>query len=256
MTTVPLVWPPLVGWPDSVRIGYTQRGDTADGSPYDFNLGDHVGDDPVRVARHRELLRSQIPGAGSLLWMNQVHGVQIAYVKNSSGSGVTADGLWTDQPGICCAVLTADCLPILLTDGSGTRVAAVHAGWRGLVDGVVEAACEALGGAGSAAYAWLGPAIGPEAFEVGPEVRERFLQAAPGTERDATAACFEPSADANEKYQADLRSLAILRLTGARVEHISGEHACTYQDSGRFFSYRRDGQTGRMATFIMLRDKS
>jgi polyphenol oxidase len=147
-------------------------------------------------------------------------------------------------PGTVCAVLTADCLPVLLCDRAGTRVGAAHAGWRGLADGVIEATVAALNLPASGLMAWLGPAIGPRAFEVGDEVRNTFISRNP-----AAAAAFEPN---GERWHADLYRLAHQRLAALGITEIHGGEWCTFEDSARFYSYRRDGATGRMATLIWL----
>jgi YfiH family protein len=160
--------------------------------------------------------------------------------------GCNADAAVASRPGDVCAVLTADCLPVLMCDRAGTRVAAVHAGWRGLADGVLEAAVSALAVAPGEILCWLGPAIGPDAFEVGPEVRERFVREG-GL---AAVAAFRPSVGG--RWLADLFLLATQRLTVIGVRAVTGGGLCTYSDPRRFFSYRRDGVTGRMATLIWI----
>ncbi|MBI5611464.1 MAG: peptidoglycan editing factor PgeF, partial [Gammaproteobacteria bacterium] len=156
-----------------------------------------------------------------------------------------ADGAWSAQPGVVCAVLTADCLPVLLCDRTGTRVAALHAGWRGLAAGVIEQGVRALGVAPDELLAWLGPAIGPRAFEVGAEVRSVFVKHDP-----AAGVAFAPSRDG--RFLADLYALARLRLSALGVARIGGGGFCTVTERERFFSFRRDGSCGRMATLIWL----
>lgn len=231
-------------WPEQVMCGYTWRGE----SDADFNLALHVGDDPVRVERNRQQLQAALPAPARLAWLQQVHGVAVARADDESVP--EADALWTDEPGLACCVLTADCLPVLLCTADGARVAAAHAGWRGLAAGVLEASVAALGG--DSCFAWLGPAIGAKAFEVGPEVRSAFVDAMHPADTDATLRCFAPSIR-DGHYFADLHGLARLRLRHLGVEHISAVDACTYSQPARFFSYRRDGQTGRMASFILRR---
>jgi len=210
----------------------------------DFNLADHVGDDPATVAVNRERLRRQAGLPAEPCWLRQVHGVRVVDAP-AVKVGCMADGAFTCQTGVVCAVLTADCLPLLLCDRAGQRVAAVHCGWRGLADGIIEAAVAALSGDGVQLLAWLGPAIGPGHFEVGAEVRQRFVDA------DAkAAAAFVPGA--MRRWQADLYGLACLRLQASGVQEISGGHWCTASDAEQFFSYRREGCTGRMASLIWL----
>ncbi|QSA96296.1 peptidoglycan editing factor PgeF [Methylococcus sp. EFPC2] len=217
----------------SLRKGGASRGEFAG-----LNLGTHVGDDPERVASNRKLLSQALDLPAEPLWLNQVHGTTA--VRADAPATVIADASWTDRPATVCAVMTADCLPILLCDRRGERIAAVHAGWRGLADGVVEATVDALGT--TDLLAWLGPAIGSDAFEVGDEVRRTFI--------DRLGECehaFRPHAD---KWKADLYTLARLVLGGLGIDDIHGGGHCTYGDPDRFYSYRRDGRTGRMATLI------
>ena len=185
------------------------------------------------------------------MWLDQVHGTDVVRADPGGSDVQTADGLWTDDPRVVCGVLTADCLPVVLCARDGSRVAALHAGWRGLVGGVIEAGLRAMAVEAGDVLAWLGPAIGPAAFEVGPEVREAFLRAANATHQLETVTCFTASERRPGHYYGDLRALAELRLRAAGVREISAENACTYSDPERFFSYRRDASTGRMATFVV-----
>lgn len=230
-------------WPaqPSVRAASTLRsGGGSVGSYASLNLGGHVGDVPARVAENRRRLQTELALPAEPVWLNQIHGSEV--VKADSPHTKTADAAWTNQRGVVCAVLTADCLPILLCDRQGTCVAAVHAGWRGLVGGVVEATVAALGR--TDLLAWLGPAIGPEAFEVGEEVRQAFIE--------RLGDCDDAFFPANGRWRADLYALArqVLKRTG--ITAVYGSEFCTYSDPTRFFSYRRDGQTGRMASLIWL----
>lgn len=208
-----------------------------------FNLGDHVGDDPAAVAANRAQLRKLLPGEP--LWLNQVHGVSVVDA-DSAPQGVSADASHARGAGRVCAVLTADCLPLLLAAADGSVVAAAHAGWRGLADGVIEATVAAMGLAGGDLLAWLGPAIGPGAFEVGDEVRAAFCRHDTGA-----ALAFAPhGAQGSGKWLCDLYALARLRLAALGVSRISGGECCTFSDEPHFYSYRRDGVTGRMASLI------
>jgi len=229
--------------PDSIHALSTLRGGGVSHAPYaSLNLAGHVGDDPQAVRENRERLHRAAVLPAIPRWLTQVHGTSVAEIDRMI-DGTEADATWTAMPGVICAVLTADCLPVLLCDVDGTRVAAVHAGWRGLAAGVIEAAVAALSVPGRRLLAWLGPAIGPTAFEVGSEVRAQFVSA------DVAAAdAFRPSRD--DRCYADLYTLARLRLAACGVVAVSGGEWCTYRESERFFSYRRDGQTGRMATLI------
>jgi YfiH family protein len=206
------------------------------------NLADHVGDVSSAVAIRRAALRVHLPAEPR--WLTQVHGVRCIDAETSA-TGVEADASFARTPGIVCAVLTADCLPVLLCDESGSVVAAAHAGWRGLAAGVVEAAVAAMGVPGERLLAWLGPAIGPTAFEVGDEVRAAFVE-----QISAAAAAFV--ARPNGKWLCDLYALARLRLAAVGVTCVFGGGRCTFSEPDDFYSYRRDGVTGRMASLIWL----
>lgn len=232
--------------PRAVRALCTTRsGGVSRGRFAHLNLADHVGDDPVAVAHNRMLLRRRLCLPRDPYWLRQVHGCEVARA-DSDPPGCEADAAVGFAPGVVCAVLTADCLPLLFCDDAGTRVAAVHAGWRGLADGVVEAAVGRLGIDPGQLLCWLGPAIGPASFEVGDEVRERFLDCG----GDGAGVAFRPSHQG--KWLADLYALARQRLRTAGVARTYGGCYCTYEDSKRFFSYRRDGTTGRMASLIWI----
>lgn len=229
--------------PTHVRAVQTSRFGGVSRAPWEsLNLGEHVGDNPASVSENRSRLRRQLPGEP--VWLTQVHGnsaVDAAEVTK----GYAADAIYSRQPGQVCAVMTADCLPVLLTDRAGSVVAAAHAGWRGLAAGILENTLAALEIQPGQALAWLGPAIGPQAFEVGDEVRAVFLAQDP-----AAGAAFRTLGGG--KWLADIYALARLRLAAAGVIAISGGEYCTFTDSRRFFSYRRDGLTGRMASMIWI----
>jgi YfiH family protein len=232
--------------PANVRAACTTRiGGVSSGAYSGLNLADHVGDDPRAVARNRALLRLRLGLPREPVWLRQVHGCSVADLTGGA-TACEADAAVARRAGEVCAVLTADCLPLLITDRAGTCVAAVHAGWRGLAAGVIEATLARLPAPPASLSCWLGPAIGPRHFEVGAEVRERFLQ---GGEQDAGAA-FKHLGGA--KWLADLYLLARQRLSGAGVTEVSGGGFCTYGDRRRFFSYRRDGATGRMASLVWI----
>jgi polyphenol oxidase len=231
--------------PPGVRCGCTTRLGGVSRGPYaSLNLADHVGDDPQCVERNRALLREHLSLPSDPLWLRQVHGCEVAR-GGADRSGCEADASVATGPGLVCAVLTADCLPLLLCDRAGTRVGAVHAGWRGLAAGVVEAAVASMAIAPADLLAWLGPAIGPDAFEVGDEVRAAFLAYDPGA-----AAAFRPSSSG--RWLADIDLVARRRLLALGVGQVWGGGYCTLTDTERFFSYRRDGATGRMASLIWL----
>ncbi len=233
-------------WPAPANVGSLQtlRGGGCSPAPWEsFNLGDHVGDDPLRVAANRASLRALLPA--DPVWLQQVHGTAAVDIAKT-GKTVEADAAFCHEPGRVCAVMTADCLPVLFCDRAGTVVAAAHAGWRGLLAGVLEACIDTMHVDSGEILAWLGPAIGVQSFEVGAEVRDAFVA------RDgAASAAFHPQG--NDKWLADLAMLARQRLNSAGVTAIYGGELCTFADSQRFFSYRRDGVTGRMASLIWLR---
>ena len=231
-------WPAPV-W---VKACITTRSGGISAAPFDsFNLGEHVGDDPVAVTKNRQRLISQLGCKPA--WLRQVHGV--AVVPAEPGEVLEADASWTATPGIACTVMTADCLPVLFCDRAGSRVAAAHAGWRGLAGGVLEATLDALAMAPEDVLVWLGPAIGTHAFEVGAEVREAFMAVHPQA-AEAFVASVNP-----DRYMADIYQLARIRLAARGVTAVYGGGFCTYSDP-RFYSYRRAAQTGRFASLIWL----
>jgi YfiH family protein len=221
----------------------TTRGGGVSASPWHgFNLGSHVGDDPRAVAANRALLRRELPAEP--VWLSQVHGA-LCVDAATAAPGAQADASFTRQRGVVCAVLTADCLPVLLCDERATVVGIAHAGWRGLAAGVIEATVAAMDEPGERLMAWLGPAIGPQAFEVGGEVREIFLAADAGA-----AQAFAAAADG--KWLCDIYRLARRRLQALGIRRVAGADFCTVNDTERWFSYRRDGVTGRMASLVWL----
>jgi len=233
--------------PSWVRAVTTTRAGGVSTGPYaSFNLATHVEDDPAAVAGNRRLLRTSLALPAEPLWLTQVHGRGIVEA-GAAAVDAEGDGAIGRAPGQVCAVLTADCLPVLLCDRAGTCVAAVHAGWRGLAAGVVEAAVQAMGLPASSLIAWLGPAIGPHAFEVGADVRDTFIA------RDPMAAgAFQPH---GERWHADLYQLVRRQLACLGITAVSGGEWCTHTDAERFYSYRRDGRTGRMATLIWIKSR-
>jgi len=231
-------------WParPRVRVCITTRTGGVSSAPYDtLNLGDHVEDDPAAVAKNRLRLVSQLGCRPA--WLRQVHGVSVAQADPNVVA--EADASWTHQPGVACAVMTADCLPALFCDRAGTRVAAAHAGWRGLAAGVLEATLDSLACAPENVLVWLGPAIGPQAFEVGGEVRDAFMAQHP-----QAADAFVPSVNTG-RYMADIYHLARIRLAARGVTAVFGGGLCTYNDA-RFYSFRRAPRTGRFASLIWL----
>jgi YfiH family protein len=248
----PARWPA----PARVRAGHTLRqggvsvgawGDQAGGGG--LNLGAHCGDDPTSVAANRARLAAHLPS--DPVWLEQVHGVRVHRADHAGGGAAVAaaDASVTDRAGVVLAVLSADCLPVLLSNGEGTVVGAAHAGWRGLAGGVIEtmvAAARRLASSDAHWVAWLGPAIGPQAFEVGDEVRDAFVahSAKAGT-------AFVAGREAG-KWQADLYRLARQRLSELGIDSVHGGGRCTVGDPERYFSYRRDRTTGRLASLIWI----
>ncbi len=213
--------------------------------PWDsLNLGDHVDDDPRAVAENRRRLQQEL-AIGQPQWLTQVHGVVVVQARND-GIVREADACWTRTPGVVCTVMTADCLPVLFASADGKQVAAAHAGWRGLLNGVLEATLGTFDQPADV-KAWLGPAIGPLAFEVGPEVRAAFMAHTPEAE-----ICFQPSPMHSDRWLANLYALAEQRLHAAGVDSISGGNHCTFTEQSLFYSYRRENRTGRMASLIWI----
>lgn len=280
----------IPGWPApaNVKTLQTTRVGGISSAPYDsLNLGDHVGDTPLAVARNRMLLNALLPSEP--VWLQQVHGTVVANADMVSCLP-QADACIARHRAAVCVVMTADCLPVLLCDMQGSVVGAVHAGWKGLAAGVVEATVHAMEGAPQNLMAWLGPAISQQAFEVGAEVRALFVgadaQAAvaftpslaltgtlshEGRENITPSPCAEGSPRSGgeptglplagvmgegrgegDKWYADIYALARLRLNALGITQIYGGDFCTYRERDKFFSYRRDGVTGRMGTFIWL----
>ncbi len=239
-------------WPDrpvGVEAAVTLRDGGCSRPPWaSLNLGAHVGDDPECVARNRRAVASALSLPAEPVWLQQVHGTAVARIEAASTRpDGEADAAYTTLAGVPLCILTADCLPILITDRDGQEIGVAHAGWRSLCHGVVENLLQHFRMPASALTAWLGPAIGPEAFEVGPEVREAFIAA-----QSEAARAFRSGT--GDRWLADINALARLRLQRAGVGRISGGGDCTFSDSGRYFSYRREGQTGRMATLIWRTD--
>jgi len=238
----------LPNWPvpTNVKALQTTRFGGVSDAPFStLNFGAHVNDDPIHVVQNRQRLSTIVPTEP--VWLNQVHGVRVINAALSQ-CVEDADASFTTRQSVVCAVMTADCLPILLCNDAGTVVAAVHAGWRSLCSGVIEATVNAMQTEHAHLMAWLGPAIGPAAFEVGHEVREQFI-----SQLDEAELAFKPY---GEKWLGNLYQLAIQRLNKLGVTNIYGggvdQDFCTFNDEARFFSFRRDQVTGRMASLIWL----
>ena len=251
-------------WPDApanVRaLATTRRGGfsvgpygAGEGNGGGLNLGLHVGDDPATVQRNRAALRALLPGAPA--WMSQVHGVAVVEVQGDASIEVQGDASIAATAGVVCAVMTADCLPVLFADLGGRVVGAAHAGWRGLAGGVLGATVAAMRAAGAGELtAWLGPAIGAAHFEVGADVLSIFLAGArDGLESAQVRAAFMPFEGRPGKYLADINALARTLLARDGVTRVWGGADCTATLGERFYSYRRDGVTGRQASLIWLK---
>ena len=243
--------------PAGVRALCTTRVGGVSQAPFDgFNLGDHVRDDPHAVATNRALLQAQLNGARPV-FLSQVHGVDVVDLNIETSDGTIADACITQASQVACTIMVADCLPLLLTDDAGRVVAAAHAGWRGLAAGVIEhtvhAVCQQAGVATAQVRVWLGPCIGPDAFEVGEDVRDAFT-AELAIEPDQAQRFFKPHPSHAGKWLTDLAGLARLRLHALGVTSIAGNDStsvwCTVHQTSRLFSYRRDGMTGRFAVCI------
>ncbi|PTU73982.1 peptidoglycan editing factor PgeF [Pseudomonas mangrovi] len=228
--------------PANVRAWVTTCDQGSGNGPFgSFNLALHVGDQSQAVLENRRRLTAHLGCEAA--WLNQVHGINVASADPSTVAD--ADASWTDRSGVACAVLTADCLPLLFCDRAGTRVAAAHAGWRGLAAGVIEASLDALALPAEQVLVWLGPAISPQVFEVGAEVRDAFC-----VEQAQASQVFLPSQRPGH-YLADIYALARLRLARAGVQAVYGGGFCTVSDT-RFYSFRRQPQTGRFASLVWL----
>jgi hypothetical protein len=248
-------------WPDApanvgalatTRLGGVSRGPYDDGSAGGgLNLGLHVNDDPAAVRENRARLQALVPGRPA--WIAQVHG---ADVVDASTVGLdqpvrTGDASIATRPGLVCAILTADCLPVLFADRAGRVVGAAHAGWRGLAGGVLRQTVASMRAAGADDItAWMGPAIGASAFEVGQDVYDSFAKALPGID---VGFAFAPRPDHAGKYLADMFGLARLMLARDGVSSVAGGEHCTAMQADRFYSYRRDGVTGRQASLIWIK---
>lgn len=234
--------------PSHINAITTTRAGGYSQAPYaSMNLGTHVDDDPVLVVRNRASLTEQLHLPDEPLWLEQVHSTVVADADSLTPE-IVADASVSHASGKVCVVMTADCLPVLFTNKDGTIVAAAHAGWRGLNDGVLEATVKKMRCDTAEIAAWLGPAIGPKNFEVGEEVRDAFV-----SQHDEAQNAFK-AGEKSGKWFADIYHLARIRLSTIGINSIHGGGLCTYDDSERFFSYRRDGVTGRMASLIWISD--
>jgi YfiH family protein len=256
MDAASFITPDWPGLPANVGALATTRKGGASTGPYDdgaggggLNLGLHVGDDADTVRANRDRVQALLPGRPA--WISQVHGVGVvdAAAVGADQPVRVGDASIAAAPGLVCAILTADCLPVLFADEGGKVVGAAHAGWRGLAGGVLGTTVAAMRAAGAGAItAWMGPAIGASAFEVGTDVLDSFSAALPGA-----ASAFQPYPGRPDKYLADMFALARMMLARDGVTNIHGGHHCTATERERFYSYRRDGVTGRQASLIWLK---
>jgi YfiH family protein len=233
--------------PATVRALVTTRTGGVSVGPYaSMNLGDHVGDAVLAVNENRRILAHLADLPSKPAWLRQVHGIDCVEYEAAAATLLDADAIVARAAGQVCAIMTADCLPVLFCARDGSVVAAAHAGWRGLLNGVLEATLGKMALPAAEVLAWLGPAIGPAAFEVGDEVRSAFV-----TQNALAAAAFLPAKEVG-KWLCDIYQLARLRLAAAGVLHVSGGGLCTCTDVDRFYSYRRDKVSGRMASLIWV----
>ncbi|OOF44325.1 peptidoglycan editing factor PgeF [Rodentibacter trehalosifermentans] len=231
--------------PSNIQAFTTTRAGGVSKAPFEsFNLGDHVGDEKSAVKINRTLLVEKFRLPHAPLFLSQTHSTKVIRLPYC-GDNVEADAVYTNQPNQVCAVMTADCLPVLFTTKQGNEVAAAHAGWRGLCDGILEETVKCFHAAPQDIIAWLGPAIGPQAFQVGKEVVEQFMAVDPQAQK-----AFRSDPEQEEKYLGDLYQIATQRLNKLGITEIFGGKHCTFNEEKLFFSYRREGQTGRMASVI------
>lgn len=240
MRLIQPAWP----LPENVSLGWTTRQGGVSTAPFDtFNLARHVGDQDNHITENRARLLTELPGADDIRWLSQTHS-RIAVDATQVENGIEADAAFTTQQRLACCVMTADCLPVFFWNEDGSQVAVAHAGWRGLADGILEATLSSFASPHTVSCG-LGPSIGPDAFEVGEDVLQAFSNWPEANN------CFQPRPEPG-KWLADLPALAAAWLKQAGVTAVYASGECTYQQAARYFSYRRDGQTGRMANLIWL----
>ena len=234
-------------WPAPKRVralSTTRCGGESHGVYAGLNLGMHVGDDAESVQKNRDSLQDSYSLPCAPNWLNQTHSIDVIKFIQPLDKVTDGDASYTQNDNVVCVAMTADCLPVLLCDEQGNQVAAVHAGWRGLVDGIIEKSVLTFAEP-KRVMAWLGPAIGAQCFEVGDDVRDQFMNHDPKSQCAFTA-------HGHHKWLADMSMLACQRLADVGVTAVYGGDLCTYSDSERFYSYRRDGVTGRQASLIWL----
>jgi YfiH family protein len=217
-----------------------------------FNLGDHVGDCPNTVARNRSLLLDYLPATTKIQWLEQVHGNNVVVVEKHQNTPIVADAVITQSQHIALAIMTADCLPILLSNKDGSEIAAIHAGWRPLAANIIERTIKKMHSTADEIFVWLGPCIGPQFFEVGKEVKQAFCQMSVKFESAFQPVSFLNDGRTELKFLANLQLIAELQLLALGVANITKIADCTYKHTGKYYSYRRDGKTGRMASIICI----
>ncbi|MDM8547486.1 peptidoglycan editing factor PgeF [Candidatus Venteria ishoeyi] len=238
---IPIIRPDWPAPPQVFACTTTRMGGVSQADFAQLNLGDHVGDAAAAVAENRRIVQAELDLPSPPVWLQQIHGTEVVELPCPQ-TPISADASWTAHSNTVCAVLTADCLPVLICSRDGKKVAAAHAGWRGLLAGIIEQTLSAGQFQADNTLIWLGPAIGPQMFEVGEEVREAFIAA-----QKHSATAFVASKPGH--WLADLYQLARLRLRASGFTQVSGGDFCTWQDA-RFFSYRQNPQTGRMVSLI------
>lgn len=234
--------------PSTIKALTTSRLGGVSLAPYNsFNLGDHVGDDSAAVIQNRQLLTNHLSLPSQPSWLQQVHGTEVINLVKPLDHGhvVEADGVFTSKPDVVCGILTADCLPIFIANQQGTKVALLHAGWRGLANGIIEKGIASFKQSGTELIAYAGPCISKAAFEIGAEVKEQL---------GGDDACYHQSTRAGHFY-ADLVELSRLRCEAVGLTQFTASQYCTYNDAEMLYSYRRDGETGRMASLLWIETK-
>jgi len=214
----------------------------------DFNLGLHVGDDENQVIHHRQLLHTFLPTETNIQWLDQVHGNNVVVIEQMSLSPIKADAVITREPKLALAIMTADCLPILLSNSDGTEVAAIHAGWRSLAGNIIDNTVNKMLSDNGSIHAWLGPCISQTHFEVGTEVKDIFEQL-----NGKFCLAFQVNENENDKWLADLQHIALMMLKDLGIASIEVDAGCTFSQKRQYYSYRRENITGRMASLICIK---
>jgi YfiH family protein len=240
----------------TTRAGLTGFSGASVGEYAGFNLGDHVGDKPSAVAENRQQLRSACEGLQDIAWLNQVHGLAIVDAEQALTAKCDADASITIKAGLACAILTADCLPVLFCRRDGRQVAAAHAGWRGLCAGVLAKTLASFDCPAQDLMAWIGPSISSQHFEVGAEVRQQFINEFSGPQVREIESAFKPNAQNPEHFYADLIALASMQLRALGLGWVGSSGACSYAQAQQFYSFRRDGVCGRQASLIYIKASS